>query len=113
MRPVEFAFGSEETSAGSVDDAGFLPFPGKNVSGFIRLRMDVGGNGYASGEFAQQSEAASSFIFVKDEQLNAGVWSRLPFLFGLKGDILEHAIIQSASAKNAMRIARDFFFWMV
>lgn len=108
VRSVEFAFGGKKASAGRIDDAGFLPFARKDISGFVRLRMDMRGNSKARGEFAEDGDAAGGFILVQDHQLDAGVRAGMPFFIRLERDVLEHDFIQNGRGKNAMRIAEGF-----
>ena len=42
--------------------------------------MDVRRDGGAGMEFSKHGDAAGRFVFVQHEQINAGVWSRLPLL---------------------------------
>jgi hypothetical protein len=94
VRSVALAAGREEEGAVMVGDAGFLPFAGKDVGGFVGVRVDVGRDGDAGGEFAEKGEAAGGLVFVEDEQFNAGIRAGLPGFVFLQSDVRKHGPIQ-------------------
>jgi hypothetical protein len=106
VRSVLLSARREEKSAGRVGDAGFFPFAGENIDGFVRQRMRVRGHRDARFELSQNNDAAARFVLVQDQQFNARIRPRLPGLVLGPGYILKHAFIKEALPKKASRVSR-------
>ena len=87
----EAAWGEEKCSGG-VGDAGFLPFAGQEVNGFVRVGMNVRGDGHAGVKFAEDGYAAGFVILVEEHQFDAGIGAGLPGFVFRGGDVWEHAL---------------------
>ena len=101
---MAFAARRVKEGSGTVNDAGFLPFTGKDVNRFIGLRMNMRRDGDAGGELAENSHAAGFFIFMQDEKFDAGIGAWLPGFLRLMREVLKHGFIQGVRKNNAMII---------
>jgi len=90
VRSVPFSFGREEKTPGRISDSGFLPLAGEHVRLLIGQWMSVGGNGRASMKFPKDRHSAGRFVLVQDQQLHAGIGSRLPLFVLRQSGVLKH-----------------------
>lgn len=91
----------EEKSASGMSYARFFPLPRENINKFVCVRMNVGGNGHAGVEFAEDSHAAGLFVFVEKHEFDAGIRARLPLLIFGRCDVRKHWDIETRSEQKA------------
>ena len=107
MRTVSFAAQGVEVRARVIDDSGFFPFAGEDVDVFVGERMNVRGNSRACVKLSKDGQAASRFVLVQNEQLDASVRAGLPLFVLRQNRVLEHASIKARRGKFASLLARQ------
>src|ERR1700722_10308823 len=80
----------------------FFPLPRQHVSSFIRVRMNMRGDGGAGGKLAQDGDATGLLVLVQHHQFNSRIRAGLPFLVRLQSDVWKHGFIQDGCGKIAI-----------
>src|ERR1035438_5446822 len=92
MRAMFHALGRMKQGAGGVGHVGFLPFTGKDVSPFVRVRMRMCRNDVPGLELAQHDDSAGVGMLVQHHQLDASVRATLPGFIPGQGDVGKHKL---------------------